>query len=241
MRSKWSFLRRTLRESGRQLLDAVLPPACPLCHLPGPGLCEVCTRRLVRLPADGCPRCGAALSPEGRCLEGHDRLRNLRQVMAPFAFVGSGGALVRRLKFDCDAAAGRLLVRAMADTLRARLVARSRVWLVPVPLHRARLRRRGFDQAMWLARGVGARLGAPVLEAVMERCRATLPQGDPRVLSRAENVRGAFRLRDPSPVARRDLVLIDDVFTTGATARACAVQLLRGGARSVSLLTACRS
>ncbi|MEZ6038803.1 MAG: ComF family protein [Planctomycetota bacterium] len=241
MRTTLPWLRRALRELGKELLDAVLPPACPACREPGPGLCERCRRALVVTPPGGCPRCGAPLGPDARCRESHDRVRHLRQVMAPFAFVGSGGVLVRRFKLDGDASAGRLLARAMADTLRERLLPRGRVWLVPVPLHRARLRRRGFDQAAWLAREVGARAGVRVLEGVLQRRRATLPQGDPRVLSRVANVRGAFRLAAAAVVQRRDLVLIDDVFTTGATARACAELLIAAGARSVSLLTACRS
>ena len=113
--------------------------------------------------------------------------------------------------------------------------------LAPVPLHRARLRQRGFDQAAWLARRVAARLRLRVAVGALARVRATRPQGDPLVTSRAGNVRGAFAVRRAGAVDGRDVLLVDDVFTTGATARACARLLRAAGAQSVSLLTACRS
>jgi predicted amidophosphoribosyltransferase len=113
--------------------------------------------------------------------------------------------------------------------------------LVPAPLHAARRRERGFDQAEWLARAVAARLGLDVACGVLARRRATLPQGDPRVTSRSANVEGAFAVVRLRAVAGRSVVLVDDVLTSGATARACAEQLLAAGARDVSVLTACRS
>ena len=147
---------------------------------------------------------------------------------------------MRRLKLDGNAAAGRLLARAMADSWRLCEV-QGRPVVVSVPLHRARRRRRGFDQALWLARAVAARLGLRVAPGVLVRRRATRPQGDARVLSRTENVRGAFAVRAPEVVRARSVVLVDDVFTTGSTARACARLLRQAGARSVVLLVACRS
>lgn len=164
----------------------------------------------------------------------------MRQLVAPLEFAGTGGALVRRFKLDGDARAGARLAREMADAWRA-LGEAPRPLLVAVPLHRARRRRRGFDQADWLASRLAGRLGLRRVPGALRRVRATRPQGDARVRSRAENVRGVFGLRGRARLAGRDVLLIDDVWTTGATARACA-ELLRGaGASSVSLLVACRS
>ncbi|MEO6596509.1 MAG: hypothetical protein ABIP94_17295 [Planctomycetota bacterium] len=113
--------------------------------------------------------------------------------------------------------------------------------MVPVPLHAARRRQRGFDQAEWLARRVAGRLGLMVESGVLARARATLPQGDPRVLSRERNIDGAFRLANPARIVGRRIVLIDDVFTSGATARCCAGLLREAGALEVGMLAACRS
>ncbi|MFY9345342.1 MAG: hypothetical protein WAT39_22820 [Planctomycetota bacterium] len=116
-----------------------------------------------------------------------------------------------------------------------------RAVLVPVPLHPARRRRRGFDQTAWLATGLGERLGLEVRLGALARTRPTLPQGDPRVQSRAANVEGAFAVGRPGGVAGRHLILVDDVFTSGATARACAGVLREAGGVAVAVLTACRS
>lgn len=217
-----------------------LPDACPACGVESEGLCARCRRQLSRRPAPGCQRCGEPLTPSGRCLASHDALRNLRQLVAPLRFVGAGGSLVRSFKLGGDASAGRLLAREMADAWR-RDGAPPRPTVVPVPLHRQRLRQRGFDQARWLATRLSRSLRLRTAPDVLARVRATRPQGAVTVLSRAANVRGAFEVKRPRVVDGRDVLLVDDVFTSGATARACAALLRAAGANSVSLLVACRS
>ncbi|MEC8253225.1 MAG: ComF family protein [Planctomycetota bacterium] len=232
------------RRLGRELIDAsldlTLPRACPACGGAERDLCSVCRAALQRRPAPGCARCGDAAGPSGRCGASHARLRGLRQLVAPMQFAGAGGGLVRRFKLAGDVAAGKWLAREMADHWRVAGRA-TRPTLVPVPLHRRRLRQRGFDQARWLALALGRRLRLPVAPRALARARATLPQGHVRLRSRAQNVRGAFVVRRPELVRGRQVLLIDDVFTTGATARACAEQLQAAGATAVSLLVACRS
>ena len=231
------FRRRT-RELLRGFLELVLPATCPACGGASAGLCRPCQQGLTRTPRGGCARCGEPVV-QGRCRSDHRELRHLCRRIAPLRFAATGGRLVRRFKFDGDAAAGRLLAREMADAVHG--VALGRATLVPVPLHRARRRQRGFDQAAWLARRIGQRLGIPVAVGALARIRATTPQGSAVVLSRAANVRGAFAVRGVGAVRGRDVVLVDDVFTTGATARECARLLRRSGARSVAILVACRS
>jgi ComF family protein len=161
---------------------------------------------------------------------------------APFAYAGTGGALVRRLKFAGDFGAGRkvgpALAAAAADALRGPW---RRAVLVPVPLHGRKLRQRGFDQARVLAEEVRRRTGLPILAGVLRRTRETLPQGDPRVTARDRNVAGAFVVSRPPCIRGRRIVLVDDVFTSGATARACAGALHAAGAAEVAFLAACRA
>ena len=233
-------VRRLWRQLSVAVLDAVLPTVCSACGESGSGLCRPCRMALEGRPQNGCPRCGESLLPGGRCQEDHRALRHLTQLLFPFRFAGTGGSLVRRFKLDGDASAGRRLARAMADEFRMRSVV-VRPLIVSVPLHRARRRRRGFDQAAWLASRVGERLGLRAASGVLVRRRATRPQGDAQVRSRSENVRGAFAVRASERLAGRDVLLVDDVMTTGATARACAGLLKAAGARSVVLLVGCRS
>jgi len=172
----------------------------------------------------------------------HRDLRHLSFHAAPYRYAGAGGALVRRFKLDGEAAAGRLLAQAMAAALRPHLGGRwRRALLVPVPLHPRRRSERGFDQALWLARRMAPRLSQEVAPDVLQRVRVTLPQGDPRVTSREQNVDGVFSLRRRRAIQGRRLILVDDVFTSGATLRACAAVLRAAGASEVAAVTACRS
>lgn len=206
-------------------------------------MCRPCAVALGERPDPGCLRCGEpVVLPGTRCGAEHRELTNLVWHCAPFLYAGTGGALVRRFKLDGELAAGWCLAKAMRQRLAGRVSgAWRRALLVPVPLHARRRRERGFDQAEWLANAVAGPLGLAVLPGALRRGRATLPQGDPRVGSRAENVAGAFAVVRPRRVRGRLVVLVDDVLTSGATARACAAALLEAGADQVALLTACRS
>jgi ComF family protein len=236
-------LRRAARELLRAAFDLILPPGCPVCDRVADGLCQLCDQQLTRRPRQGCRRCGeAALPGQDVCGDEHRELAHLRHLVAPWRFAGTGGALVRRFKLDGHPLAGRWLARAIADAWRQQLAPTwRRALLVPVPLHAARRRRRGFDQAALLASWVGARIGCDHDPAVLARMRPTLPQGDPRVLSRADNVAGAFVVRHPGRIAGRAVVLLDDVFTSGATLRQCAAALKAAGAGAIAAVVACRS
>ncbi len=244
MQPGWVLGRRILRDVASGLRDLVLPPVCLACGSAALDLCSACRAGLRSRPRHGCWRCGEALSSvEERCAADHRELRGLAWHVAAFDFHGTGGSLVRRFKLDANAAAGRWLARAMSHAVAPRLGgAWRRARLVPVPLHASRRRERGFDQAEWLARQVSLRLGGrSKVVSALRRVLATRPQGDPRVQSREGNVESAFAMSSPRSIAGRAVVLVDDVFTSGATARACAALLRSGGATEVALLTACRS
>lgn len=114
--------------------------------------------------------------------------------------------------------------------------------VIPVPLHEKRIRSRGFNQAAILAHALSERLSLPIVESNLcrvlfsEKHRAGL---DPR--GRRESVAGAFEIRHPKVVENQNILLVDDVFTTGATASACAEKLLDAGAEKVYVLTLARA
>lgn len=230
-------------ELGRALLDCFCPPACAGCGRPADVLCELCSEDLHRLEEPLCARCGEPiLSPRASCTRDHRPLTGLRWVRTPFRYAGTGGALVRRLKFLRDPQAARVLCRGMTRCARdAACGSWRRSVLVSVPLHRARLRDRGVDQAALLAEGLESALGMPYLSRCLIRRRATLPQGDPRVTSRERNVSGAFALRRRSSIRGRPVILVDDVMTSGSTARECSRVLRDSGAAEVSLVAAARA
>lgn len=243
---------RSLRELRHALLDCLLPPHCCACgdrlaERIGRGrMCRPCRATLETLPATGCVRCGELAggdgSAKGRCGDDHRAIAGLAFAVAAFRYRGAGGAIARRLKLQGDFSALGEFASAMADALAPRLDGRfRRPTLVSVPLHARRRRQRGFDQAALLAEAVAGKLGLVAAHGALARVRSTIPQGDARVASREQNVADAFAVVRPVAVAGRAVVLVDDVMTSGATARECAARLVDAGARCVALLTGCRA
>jgi len=248
LKPPWRRLFLAWRE---ELLDFLFPSFCPVCGRPVPGgpprPCASCRERLAGPRPPACPRCGLSAGPGARrgepCPSCREKAWFGGRVAAPFFYEGTGGELVRALKFALRKDAGLFLGASMARAARAAGLPLGReALLVPVPLHPGKRRRRGIHQAWFLADRVGRRTSTPLSEALV-RVRDTLPQGDPLNPSREKNVAGAFAPRGGRAERRvrgRRVILVDDVATSGATARECRRVLLSMGAASVDLLAACR-
>lgn len=161
------------------------------------------------------PLCGACLR----------RPPPLAAVHAAFVYAFPLDRLLPRFKFHHDLAAGRLLAQGMADAFRA--LPRPDA-LIPIPLHRARLRSRGYDQALELAKPLACALGIPLHDHVLLRRRHTSPQSELDARGRRRNLRGAFAV-SANAMPPAHVTLIDDVMTTGATLHAAALALRRAG------------
>lgn len=205
-------------------------------------LCEDCWQALPRhngplcgcgfpLPSGfvgGCGRCRRGLSPFERGLS-----------LGPYA--GTLRLLVHELKYRGKRrVAERLADLLAAEAERADFLPEG-VVLVPVPLHPKRLRERGFNQSELLASALGRRTGRPVVRQALIRRVDTPAQTGLAAVARRRNVQHAFALGQRSRVKGRVVVLVDDVLTTGATARACASLLRDGGASQVRILTIARA
>lgn len=240
-----SSAKRALRELGETAVDLLCPPTCVGCGtgIASSPLCQLCASQLYLPPSPLCRRCGGPIAAVGLpCPQPHAFLRGIGWARNALAYRGSGGAIVRRMKFLHDRGAAAFLGRVMAAAIEGQARSlRRRSLLVSVPLHPSKLRKRGLDQAASLAEQVGQRLGIAYLPGCLGRQRNTLPQGDVRVTSRQENVAGAFYLRRPRSIARHRVILVDDVYTSGSTARECARLLGAGGCVEVILLTAARA
>ncbi len=113
--------------------------------------------------------------------------------------------------------------------------------IVPVPLHLERLRWRGFNQSLLLARAIGQARHTPVDPFLLERIRSTTPQTQLKGKERRTNVRGAFHVSDAEKLTGKTVLLIDDVYTSGATTEECARTLRRSGAATVDVFTLARA
>lgn len=113
--------------------------------------------------------------------------------------------------------------------------------IVPVPLHRSRLRKRGFNQALLLGNILSDRLSIPMLPAGLARIRQTEPQIELSAEQRRSNVKGAFTSTRPPDIAGRRILLLDDVMTTGSTVDECSKELQKAGASSTIVVTVART
>jgi ComF family protein len=227
------------------VLALVFPSHCPVCAdavdrpTRGP-LCEPCWSALPRhAAACGCgrPLATACAAPCPRCRRG----------ISPFSagaslgpYEGSLRAVVHELKYRGRRRAAAGLAERLLEDHSVRAALQGAEGFVPVPLHPRRHRERGFNQSEELARALAERCGLSIVEGALVRRADTPPQAGLGAAARRANVRGAFAVRRRPRVAGRALVLVDDVYTTGATARACAAALREAGARDVRVLTVAR-
>jgi ComF family protein len=193
---------------------------CPPCRTALPWNRQACSRCAIPLPtSDGTATCG-------RCLR---RPPPLDQVRSACLYGAPLDRWLPRFKFHHDLAAGRLLAQllaaACADAPRPQA-------LVPVPLHRARLRRRGYDQALELAKPLARALDLPLQSRLLQRVRPTVPQSELSAAARRRNLRDAFVVAADAALPAH-VVLVDDVMTTGATLHAAARALRRAGVARV--------
>ncbi|CAO3417556.1 ComF family protein [Azospirillum endophyticum] len=231
------------------LLDALLPPRCLCCgeavDRQG-GLCAACWTKLTFIAPPLCACCGVPFEYEaqqgvlcGACIAAPPRFTRARAVLVyddgsrPLVLGFKHGDRIHAAK-----SYGVWLARAGKDLLE------DADRLLPVPLHRARLFHRRYNQAALLAQALSRHSGIPTTPDLLQRRRATPTQGGLDRQGRHRNVKGAFRLRPgqaaAEQVAGQRLVLVDDVMTTGATLAECARVLLRAGAARVDVLTLAR-
>lgn len=219
-----------LRAAARATADALFGGRCFLCRGSAGGglLCAGCDRDLPRLPSERCPRCAlpsAGSRTCGRCLA-HPAAYDATDAAVAFAFPAD--VLVHALKYRGELALAPLLAGLLSPVLRADAALSV---VVPVPLAPARLRERGFNQAMEIARPLAARAGRPLAPHLIERVADTPALAALPLDARARSVRGAFRC-----TARLDgatVAVVDDVMTSGATLGEVAATLKRAGAARV--------
>jgi ComF family protein len=186
---------------------------------------------------------GAAEGPEPLCAPCRDQPPAFDMARAAFAYQGSLREVVQCLKYRGKTQLARPLARLMHGVYRSFWRSAPVDLILPVPLHRRRLRERGFNQSLLLIRRwpwSADEPRVPVECGVLVRTRATAPQAGLDRSGRCSNISGAFAVRNPARVAGRRLLVVDDVITTGATVGECARVLKESGAARVDVLALAR-
>jgi len=228
-----------LKQVVARCLSFALPPRCPGCGAITPNdhaFCLHCWTALAFLGQPQCARCGEPFDLDrgadalcGACIADPPPTD---AVNAAVAYGPIARALALKLKYGRRPG----IARTIGAQMRRHLPQEGEWYLVPVPLHRWRIWSRGYNQSALLARALLPRDNCHILLDALVRTKSTPQLRGLGRARRAKEVRGAFRVADKSRVEGRSILLIDDVYTTGATVNACAMALKRAGASQVRVL-----
>ena len=218
------------------------PASCLLCGNPGHkglNLCAGCAND-IRLNTQACRLCGlplpcASLSICGSCLK---KKPSFDSCISPHLYSYPLDRLILAMKYQQKLAAGRLLGELMAARLDSAITDRPQA-ILPVPLHRRRLRQRGYNQAVEIARPVARQLQIPLATNLCTRVRDTSSQRGLTAKERKRNIRDAFEMRQPCQLSH--VAILDDVMTTGATVSELSKILKKAGVERVDIWACARA
>ena len=228
--NKDSILREFQRVT-QQGLDILFPPQCAGCKRGGTILCSSCMAHFVPAMAALCQRCGSPLSTMGMCQYHPLGLSGLRAVSS---YQEPLRSCIHALKYDGNTRLAEPLGRLLAQAYRYYGLQADAI--IPVPLHSERQKQRGYNHAYLLAEVCAAQVNVSLYEDMVVRYRATPAQVGLTASERLQNVAGAFRCSPAFATGAlygRKILIVDDVYTTGATLEACAGPLFAAGVREV--------
>ncbi len=231
------------------LMDFAFPPLCHVCgrYIPDAGRLHICPSCMERFPVPATPLCGVCGIPFHGAGDDHLCSSCLKKppafdaARAAIVYDGPGRDLIHSFKYDFRTHLRRPLALLVVRNLSGFVLDRRPDLIVPVPLHRKRLRGRGFNQAVLLGELLAREWSMPLLRRALRRIRWTEPQISLTAEQRAANVRGAFSVPDCGAVSGKRVLLLDDVLTTGSTAQECSRALRKAGASEVLVITVARA
>ena len=227
------------------LFQFFLPPQCPCCEKfleeGQQGVCSNCLSEIRWIVPPFCSICGIPFiskeiegHPCGACMT-HRKYFTIARALG--AFEGSLQEAIYRWKYEGKTHLTPFLAEWMAEGLNRYWGPDSLDLLIPVPLHPQRLRQRGFNQALLLVKELSRRTGIPYPKTILQKKKSTIPQVNLSGVEREKEVRGTFHVIGREELLGKSVLLVDDVYTTGATVNECSKVLLRGGAERVDVLT----
>jgi ComF family protein len=220
------------------VIDSFFPRRCVGCGEVGSFLCSNCCGKLPRFLPPICPKCGKPQTSGILCPSCRQSQTQIDGIRSPYRFDEVVRKAIHQLKYQNLKAISLCLAELLADYLQSNPLPGEAI--IPVPLHPRRLRERGYNQSALLAQGLGKLTNLLVIEDCLIRVKQVRPQVKAsNVEERQRNVANAFTCRD-GRVSGKQIILIDDVCTSGATLESCATALKSRGAASVWGLTLAR-
>ena len=228
-----------------RLFQFLLPPQCHCCEKildeGQQGICSDCLSEIHWIEPPFCSVCGTPfVSQEVRshpCSSCLTKRRYFTMARALGAYHGSLQEVIHRWKYQGKATLTPFLGQWMTERFYRYWDPKLFDFLISVPLHKQRLRERGFNQALLLVKELSHRTGIPYRKRILQKVRPTLPQVNLSGAEREKGVRGSFQIVGKEELEGKTILLVDDVYTTGATVNECSKMLLAAGAERVDVLT----
>ena len=229
--------------------DVIFPPQCLGCGeifhpLTRQVFCPVCKEKIKFITDNLCPVCGTTFSDSpakshlcGNCMENKTYFSCARAVVSYETIILNA---IHQFKYGNNISVGALLASFMADFSFPDVDFTDYSLIIPVPLHIKRLRQRGFNQSLILAQALAKKWQIPVNFSLLKRHKFTLTQTGLNKTERKQNIKGVFEVSNKKKIAGKNVILVDDVYTTGATINECAKTLIKAGAQKVTVLTLAR-
>ncbi|MCX7817342.1 MAG: ComF family protein [Syntrophales bacterium] len=244
-----SIVIENIRKSVAAIIEVVYPRRCFSCgaqmssDIDQP-FCINCIRSIKIIGSPICLRCGlpfeSSITVDHLCSQCVSKVHTVDEVRSLCRYEGTFLKLIHDFKYRGNTILGSVLGEWLATNTYPHFSIEEYEVIIPVPLHRWRLYRRGFNQAVILARAVADRFGIPLDFEVLVRRRHGEPQTSLDRKARRQNVKGVFEVLDGSRICGSKVLLIDDVYTTGSTLEECAKVLKAHGVRKVGALTLAR-
>jgi ComF family protein len=213
-----------------------LPSFCTLCHMATKEkmLCQACWDALPWHDGMACARCAGSLSAGEICGECMQNAPPYQQTICVFYYQKPMDSLILSLKFAEKLSHAKLIGSLMAEKLTAHYTEKEKPqYLIPVPLHPTRLRERGYNQALEIARPIAKKLCIPIQKTVCTRILPTLSQASRNAKKRKKNMRNAFAIA--TPFQAKYVAIVDDVLTTGSTVREVAQLFKKAGVSRIDV------
>lgn len=230
------------RRACRQALAWLFPYRCPICEeilgTPVPAVCGKCRAKIAYIREPICIKCGKSLTfGKGRekCQDCTDKNHLFTEGRALFEYRDAAAAIYR-FKYGNKREYAEAFAREIYENLGRQITGWQAEALVPVPLHRKRQRKRGYNQAQLLAAELSRLTGIPVCGDWVVRCRNTVPQKELNASARQNNLKRAFKITR-NDVKLSTIIIIDDIYTTGQTVDEISGLLLGNGVRKIYVLT----